>query len=117
MEGFLKQTMEDKSRELADSIGLGGLLLDKIMPPLHWLCLMTGQKYDCGADYKENHLKRSIEDLESEYQESHLSVEDELIKCDCNDPQCNHKVGLEGEVANHIEECGCGDCHRHYSKL
>jgi hypothetical protein len=38
------------------------------------------------------------------------------IKCDCNDPSCEKK-GYEGEVANHIEDCSCSICHRHYSKL
>lgn len=38
------------------------------------------------------------------------------MECDCNDPSCP-KVGTEGELARHIEECTCADCHRYYSKI
>jgi hypothetical protein len=42
--------------------------------------------------------------------------EEEKIKCDCNDRACK-RIGYEGEVANHIDECSCADCHRALGKI
>lgn len=53
----------DKARQIAESMGLGGLLLDKIMPPLYYMCLMAGQTYKCGSDYSDNMLNASVDDL------------------------------------------------------
>jgi len=39
-----------------------------------------------------------------------------VINCDCDDAMCKGE-GVEGEVANHIEVCSCGECHRHFSKI
>lgn len=45
----------------------------------------------------------------------HGNLEDE-ITCDCNDRSCEKK-GIEGEVANHIENCSCAICHRYMGKI
>lgn len=56
-------TKSEKSDLIADSMGLGGLLLHKVMPPLYWLCLITDQKYECSSDYEEEYLNKSLEEL------------------------------------------------------
>ena len=40
--------------------------------------------------------------------------QDIRIICECNEG-CGE--GEEGEVAGHLENCSCKDCHDHYSKL
>jgi len=42
-------------------------------------------------------------------------LEEGQIRCACNERSCG--IGEEGEVWNHIQECGCSTCHRHYGKL
>ena len=41
---------------------------------------------------------------------------DAQIVCGCDDPSCPGD-GEEGEVANHIEDCTCGDCHHAMGKI
>ncbi len=39
-----------------------------------------------------------------------------MINCQCDDHACK-KVGEEGEVDNHIEDCSCYTCHHAIGKL
>lgn len=41
---------------------------------------------------------------------------EEGIFCACDDPSCEKK-GVEGEIAGHIDQCSCGDCHRALGKI
>ena len=40
-----------------------------------------------------------------------------IIQCACNDPSCTTDGVESGEIANHIEECPCGECHNKMGKL
>jgi hypothetical protein len=53
---------KELSDKIAESMGLGGLLLQNIMPILYWLMLVKGEKYECGSDYPDYALEALVGD-------------------------------------------------------
>ena len=39
------------------------------------------------------------------------------VNCSCNDPSCEQKGSESNEVAGHIDNCSCGECHQAIGKL
>lgn len=58
----------------------------------------------------------TLEKLQKDLRDNPFIPLEEGIECECNDRSCE-KLGVEGEVNNHISDCSCGDCHRAMGKI
>jgi|3_EtaG_2_1085321.scaffolds.fasta_scaffold357569_1 hypothetical protein len=56
-----------------------------------------------------------METFQKTLREQFAEINEGYINCTCDDLSCDHKRGLEGEVAGHIEDCSCDHCNRYYS--
>lgn len=60
--------------------------------------------------------KESKPKPEGSYSSVEITAKEDLIECPCNEQDCEGKKGVANEI-NHIEDCPCGECHKHYGKL